>query len=56
MLFPTKISYFAKFFMRTIDKLLTLGLRLNQEIHTSRLLMHGVDHTQRHPTSQSSNH
>jgi hypothetical protein len=35
---------------------LTLVLRLNQETHAPRLLVHGADHTQRHPTSRSSGH
>jgi hypothetical protein len=34
----------------------TLVLRLNQETRATRLLVHGTDHTQRHPTSRSSSH
>jgi hypothetical protein len=33
-----------------------LVLRLNQEARTSRLSVHGVDRTQRHPTSWSPDH
>jgi hypothetical protein len=44
------------FWGQTIDKPLTLFLRLNQETHASRLLVHGADRTQRHPTSRSSGH
>jgi hypothetical protein len=34
----------------------TLVLRLNQEICAPRLLMHGTNRTQHHPTSRSSGH
>jgi hypothetical protein len=34
----------------------TLVLRLNQEICAPHLLVHGADHTQRHPISRSSGH
>jgi hypothetical protein len=34
----------------------TLVLRFNQEIRAPCLLVHGVDHTQYHPTSRSSSH
>jgi hypothetical protein len=34
----------------------TLVLRLNQETRALRLLVHGADHTQHHPTSQSFDH
>jgi hypothetical protein len=44
------------FGVQSIAKRETLVLRLNQETHAPHLLMHGVDHTQRHPTSQSSGH
>jgi hypothetical protein len=35
---------------------MTLVLRFNQEICVSRLFVHGVDRTQRHQTSRSSDH
>jgi hypothetical protein len=38
------------------EKPSTLVLRLNQEIHAPRLLVHGADRTWRHPTSRSSGH
>jgi hypothetical protein len=36
------------------ENLTTLVLRLNQEIHAPRLLVHGTDRTRRHPTYRSS--
>jgi hypothetical protein len=42
--------------MKTIHKPSTLVLRLNQETHTPRLHMHGVDRTWCHPTSRSPGH
>jgi hypothetical protein len=42
------------FWGQTTDKLSTLVLRLNQETRTPRLLVHGVNRTQCHPTSRSS--
>jgi hypothetical protein len=44
------------FWGQTTDKPSTLVLRLNQETHAPRLLMHGVDRTQRHLTSRSPGH
>jgi hypothetical protein len=41
------------FWGQTIDKLSTLVLRLNQEIHAPRLHVHRADRTRRHPTYRS---
>jgi hypothetical protein len=38
------------------EKPLTLVLRPNQETHAPHLLIHGADHTRRHPTSWSPGH
>jgi hypothetical protein len=40
----------------TTDKPLTLVLRLNQENHAARLLVHSADNTRCHLTSRSSDH
>jgi hypothetical protein len=45
-----------RFWGQSTDKLSTLVLRPNQETCTPRLLMHGADHRQHHPTSRLSGH
>jgi hypothetical protein len=44
------------FWGQTTHKSSTLVLSHNQKTHAPRLHVHGVDHTRRHPTSQSSGH